>query len=125
VAVAIRAVHAVGLPARLSQLLAACEADAQVGESVRRSGGEVLNLAVLWAFFPEDADDEGGLIAGDLMGRILGPRAAVDSDGTPLTLPGWDGDDVIVAPDSDSLASALPAPVAMPRPSRRMLQEVP
>jgi hypothetical protein len=33
----------------------------------------VLNLAVLWAFSPEEADDEGGLIAGDLVGRILAP----------------------------------------------------
>lgn len=124
IAVAIRAVHAVGLPARLSQLLAACEADAQVGEPARRSGGEVLNLAVLWAFSPEEADDEGGLIAGDLVGRILGPRAAVDSDGTPLALLGWEGDDVIVAPDSDSLASAHPAPAAASQPGRRTLQEV-
>ena len=28
------------------------------------------------------------------MVRVLGPRTAVDSDGTPLLLPGWDGDDV-------------------------------
>jgi hypothetical protein len=125
VAVAIRAVRAVGLPARLSQLLAACQADSQVGESARRSGGEVLNLAVLWAFSPEEADDEGGLIAGDLVGRILGPRAAVDSDGNPLALPGWEGDDLIVAPDSDSLGSALPVPAAMSQPSSRRLQEVP
>ncbi len=125
VAVAIRAVRAVGLPARLSQLLAACAADAQVGEPARRSGGEVLNLAVLWAFSPEEADDEGGLIAGDLVGRILGPRAAVDSDGIPLALPGWEGDDVIVAPDSDSLVSALPVPVTTSQPDRRRLQEVP
>jgi hypothetical protein len=123
VAVAIRAVHAVGLPARLSQLLAACEADAQAGESARRSGGQVLNLAVLWAFSPEEADDEGGLIAGDLVSRVLGSRAAVDTDGTPLSLPGWEGDDVIVAPDSDSLASVLPAPVSMSQPDGRMLQE--
>jgi hypothetical protein len=125
VAVALRAVRAVGLPARLSKLLAACEADDQVGESARRSGGEVLNLAVLWAFSPEEADDEGGIIAGDLVGRILGPRAAVDSDGTPLALPGWEGDDVIVAPDSDSLASALPVPEMMSQPGGRTLQEVP
>lgn len=124
IAVAIRAVRTVGLPARLSRLLAACEADAEAGEPARRSGGEVLNLAVLWAFSPEDADDEGGLIAGDLVGRILGPRAAVDSDGTSLALPGWEGDDVIVAPDSDSLASALPAPAVAAQPNRRPLQEV-
>jgi hypothetical protein len=102
--------------------LAACEADAQTAKPARRPGAEVLNLAVLWAFSPEEADDEGGLIAGDLVGRILGPRAAVDSDGTRLALPGWEGDDVIVAPDSDSLASAFPAPVALP--GYRTLQEV-
>jgi len=122
IAVAIRAVRAVGLPARLSQLLASCETDAQIAESARRSGAEVLNLAVLWAFSPEEADDEGGLIAGDLVGRILGPRAAVDSDGTPLVLAGWEGDDVIVAPDSDSLASVLPTSAALP--GYRTLQEV-
>jgi hypothetical protein len=122
IAVAIRAVRAVGLPARLSQLLAACETDAQIAEPARRSGAEVLNLAVLWAFSPEEADDEGGLIAGDLVGRILGPRAAVDSDGTPLALAGWEGDDVIVAPDSDSLASVLPTSAALP--GYRTLQEV-
>jgi hypothetical protein len=122
IAVAIRAVHAVGLPARLSQLLTACQADAEAGALARRSGGEVLNLAVLWAFSPEEADDEGGLIAGDLVGRILGPRAAVDGDGTSIALPGWEGDDVIVAPDSNSLASVFPAPVALP--GYRTLQEV-
>jgi hypothetical protein len=58
------------------------------------------------------------------VGRILGPRAAVDSDGTPLALPGWEGDDVIVAPDSDSLALALPDPAAASQPGRRTLQEV-
>lgn len=122
IAVAIRAVRAVGLPARLSQLLDACETDALAAESARRSGAEVLNLAVLWAFSPEEADDEGGLVAGDLVGRILGPRAAVDRDGASLALLGWEGDDVIVAPDSDSLASAFPAPVALP--GYRTLQEV-
>ena len=43
IAVAIRAVRAVGLPARLSQLLAACGADAQAGEPdppVRRRGAQ-------------------------------------------------------------------------------------
>jgi hypothetical protein len=122
IAVAIRTVRAVGLPARLSQLLAVCETDAQIAEPARRSGAEVLNLAVLWAFSPEEADDEGGLIAGDLVGRIVGPRAAVDSDGTPLVLAGWEGDDVIVAPDSDSLASVLPTSAALP--GYRTLQEV-
>jgi len=65
---------------------------------------------VLWAFSPEDADDDGGRIADDLMTRILGQRTAVDSDGTRLLLPGWAGDDVIVAPDADALATADPCP---------------
>jgi len=109
--VATRAVERVGLPARLSTLLAACYDDAQEpGPDVCARGAEVLNLAVLWAFSPEDADDDGGQIADDLMARVLGRRTAVDTDGTPLLLPGWDGDDVIVAPDTDALATADPRP---------------
>ncbi len=38
-------------------------------------------------------------------------RTAVDTDGKPLRLPGWDGDDVIVAPDADALAEADPVPI--------------
>ncbi len=109
--VAARAVERVGLPARLSTLLAACYDDAQEPcPDVCARGAEVLNLAVLWAFSPEDADDDGGQIADDLMARVLGRRTAVDTDGTPLLLPGWDGDDVIVAPDTDALATADPRP---------------
>ena len=109
--VAVRAVENVGLPARLSTLIAACYEDAQApSRNVREQGAEVLNLAVLWAFSPEDADDDGGRIADDLMVRVLGQRSAVDTDGTPLQLPGWDGDDVIVAPNSDALTTADPVP---------------
>lgn len=108
--VAVRAVENVGLPTRLSTLIAACYEDAEApSPDVRQQGAEVLNLAVLWAFSPEDADDDGGRIADDLMVRVLGLRTAADTDGTPLQLPGWDGDDVIVAPDSDALATANPA----------------
>jgi hypothetical protein len=111
IGVAVRAIEKVGLPARLSTLIAACYEDAQApSRNVREQGAEVLNLAVLWAFSPEDADDDGGRIADDLMIRVLGQRTAVDSDGTPLQLPSWDGDDVIVAPDSDALATADPVP---------------
>lgn len=96
--VAVRAVGNVGLPARLSTLIAACYEDTETSsEAVREQGAEVLNLAVLWAFSPEEADDGGGITAEDLMVRVLGPRTAVDSDGTLLRLPGWDGDDVIVS----------------------------
>jgi hypothetical protein len=109
--VAVRAVESVGLPARLSTLIAACYNDIYApSRNVRELGAEVLNLAVLWAFSPEDADDDGGRIADDLMVRVLGQRTAVDTDGMPLQLPGWDGDDVIVAQDSDALATAEPAP---------------
>lgn len=109
--VAVRAVESVGLPARLSTLIAACYEDVQApSRNVREQGAEILNLAVLWAFSPENADDDGGRIADDLMIRVLGQRTAVDTDGMSLQLPGWDGDDVIVAPDSDALATADPAP---------------
>ena len=112
VEVAVRAVERVGLPARLSALLAACYADPQSAADVCAQGAEVLNLAVLWAFSPEDADDDGGRVAEDLTSRVLGQRTAVGTDGTPLRLPGWDGDDVIVAPDADALATADPLPAA-------------
>jgi hypothetical protein len=111
--VAVRAVESIGLPARLSTLIAACYVDTQApSQNIRTQGAEVLNLAVLWAFSPEDADDDGGRIADDLMTRILGYRTAVDTDGTPLQLPGWDGDDVIVAPGSDALSTANPVPTS-------------
>jgi hypothetical protein len=110
--VAIRAVARVGLPARLSALLAACHDDPLAPyPQARDLGAEVINLSVLWAFSPEAADG-GDAAADDLMAQVLGRRAAVDSDGTPLRLPAWEGDDVIVAPDTDTLATANPVPVA-------------
>lgn len=109
--VAVRAVAEVGLPARLSALLSACYHDEQAGtEAIREEGAEALNLAALWAFSPEDADDDGGRVAEDLMVRVLGERAVAGADSSPLRLPGWAGDDVIVAPDAGSLAIANPPP---------------
>lgn len=109
--VAIRAVARVGLPARLSALLAACHGDPLAPyPEARDLGAEVISLSVLWAFSPEAADG-GDAAADDLMAQVLGRRAAVDSDGTPLRLPGWEGDDVIVAPDADTLATATSVPV--------------
>lgn len=111
--VAVRAVASVRLPARLSALLAACRAAPLASsERVRAQGAEVLNLSVLWAYSPEAADDDGGLAAEDLMVRILGRRTVADRDGLPLRLPGWAGDDLIVAPDPDALADAAPAPAS-------------
>lgn len=111
--VAVRAVRSTGLPARLSALIAACLTDAAVPATTREQGAEVLNLAVLWAFSPENPDDDEGRLADDLMAQILGPRAAADSDGTPLRLPGWDGDDVIVVADSDAFATAVAPPAVI------------
>jgi hypothetical protein len=109
---AVRAVAAAGLPARLSTLIDACHRDtAEPSPAVRRRAAEVLCLAVLWAYAPEEADDGG--LGDDLVARILGPRAAVDSDGVRLPAPHWDGDDVIVAPDADALADADPPPTAL------------
>ncbi len=103
--VAVRAVASVGLPARLSTLLTACYLDEQAAaDAIREEAAEALNLAALWAFSPEDADDDGGRVAEDLMVRVLGERAVADADGIPLDMPGWDGDDIIVAPDADALA---------------------
>jgi hypothetical protein len=111
--IAIRAVGNVGLPARLSALVAACYEDEQVAaDAAREEAAETLSLAALWTFSPEDADDDGGRAAEDLMVRVLGERTAADADGTRLRLPGWDGDDVIVAPDVNVLAAANPAPVS-------------
>ncbi|WP_285695710.1 hypothetical protein [Actinomadura sp. NBRC 104412] len=110
--VAIRAVRTVGLPARLSTLIDACHHDAdEPSASIRRVGAEILSLAVLWAYSPETYDEDIPM-TDDLADRVLGPRAAVDTDGTRLSLPGWVGDDVIVAPEQDALADAAPAPAA-------------
>jgi hypothetical protein len=121
--VAIRAVARVGLPARLSALLAACYDDLQAPyPQARDLGAEVINLSVLWAFSPETVDG-GDAAADDLMAQVLGRRAAVDSDGTPLRLPGWEGDDVIVAHDTDALVTASPVPVTSRLPLIRASME--
>lgn len=111
--IAIRAVSSEGLPARLSALLTACYEDEQADtDAAREEAAQVLSLASLWAFSPEDADDDGGQAAEDLMVRLLGKRTVADGDGTQLRLSGWAGDDVIVAPDADALAAANPPPVS-------------
>ena len=72
--------------------------------------GEILALAALWCFAPEDSDP-GHAMSVDLAARILGPRAVADTDELKLDLSGWDGDDLIIAPHPDVLASANPSPV--------------
>lgn len=114
IGVAARAVTSAGLPARLSTLILACHHDTEEESAdVRRQGAELLCLAVLWAYSPEDAGDDTS-VADDLIDRVLGPRVAIDTDGTRLPPPAWAGDDVIVAPDADSLADADPVPTPLP-----------
>lgn len=127
VEIAAQAVARVGLPARLSTLVTAClEHPSASTSSLRQQAAEALALAVLWAFSPEDADDDEGRIAEDLMARILGPRAAVDTDGIVLRLPGWSGDDVIVARTENELADAAPGPTtATARPPADVLTNDP
>lgn len=107
-----RVVARTGLPARLSALLADALTDPGV-ESIadRHRTAEILALAALWCFAPEEVDAE-RTASVDLTARILGPRAVADGDELKLDLPGWDGDDLIIAPHSEALATADPQPVS-------------
>ncbi|MGI5163404.1 hypothetical protein ACQEU3_03520 [Spirillospora sp. CA-253888] len=110
IAVAIRAVGRVGLPARLSTLIDACLHDTdEPWPLLRLEGAEVVALAVDWAYAPGDPEDASRM-TDDVMARILGPRTVVGLDGRRLDLPGWDGDDLIVAPDANTLAALAPSP---------------
>lgn len=106
-----RAVVAVGLPARLSALIAACLTDPLTATMQdRRQAAEVTALSALWCFSPEETS-EGSGVRTDVAARVLGPRAVADADDVRLVLPGWDGDDLVVAPYADALADADPPPV--------------
>ena len=107
-----RAVLRTGLPARLSALLADALTDPDVDNGAdRRRTAEILALAALWCFAPEGTDTD-HTASVDLTARILGQRAVADADDLKLDLPGWDGDDLIIAPHPDALATANPQPVA-------------
>jgi hypothetical protein len=110
IATAERAVARVGLPARVSALVAACLTDDQADANERQEAAQIVALATLWCFSPEDDDTLDGS-AVDLTRRVLGARAAADTDGTPIRLDGWDGDDLIVAAYADALENADPQPV--------------
>lgn len=106
-----RAVAAVGLPARLSALIAFCLTDpATATPEDRHQAAEVTALSALWCFSPEETADRPGART-DLAARVLGPRAVADADDLRLALPGWDGDDLVVAAYEDALADADPPPV--------------
>lgn len=108
-----RSVARVGLPARLSALLAGALTDPDLESGAdRRRAAEVLALAALWCFAPEEAD-AGQPTSVDLTARVLGPRAVADADELRLGLPGWDGDDLIIAPDAAALDAAALDAVAL------------
>jgi hypothetical protein len=100
-AAAAHVVETIGLPARLSDLLVAARA-ADLSDGVDRSAVErLIVLAVLWTYAPETTQDLSTAI--DTAARVLGSAAAVDADGARIGVPGWSGDDLIVAQDEDSL----------------------
>jgi hypothetical protein len=88
-------VRGAGLPARLSSLLlqarGAALPDDIDGDAVER----LIVLAVLWTYAPEAVSDTAAAV--DAATAVLGPGALVDTDGAPLDLPGWSGDDLLVA----------------------------
>ena len=106
-----RVVVRTGLPARLSALLADALTDPGLDSGTdRQRAAEILALAALWCYAPEETDTEHSASV-DLTSRILGPRAVADADDLKLDLPGWDGDDLIIVPHPDALATADPQPV--------------
>ncbi len=101
-AAAVEVVDTIGLPARLSELLLAVRATDLTGGVDRAAVERLIVLAVLWNYAPETAQDVSTAV--DTAARVLGPTAAVDADGTRISVPGWSGDDLIVAEDEDALA---------------------
>lgn len=74
---------------------------------------------------PEDIEP-GEAARQDLASAVLGARAAVDSDGVVLELPGWTGDDLILAPFADALEMADPPPTrALPEHLRHFAEGSP
>ena len=84
VAAAARAVQTVDLPARLSTVIVEC-----LNQGAAEDGtdpftvAEVVALAALWCYAPEDAEPHDAARQ-DLASAVLGVRAAVDSDGRRL-----------------------------------------
>ncbi len=99
----------VGLPARLSDLLTACEPyGGPTGELAA-----LITTVCLWAYAPDhDADRDDGATRTGVAERVLGEFAVAASDSTPLALPGVEGDDLVVAADPDSLDAYLLAAAA-------------
>lgn len=108
-----RIAHSVELPARLSALLAACLTDRHLAAEDRHQAADLMMLAVLWFYSPEtDEDDDEPRMSVELAATLFGQRAVADTDDTPLRLPGWVGDDLVIAEYADQLESGndLPEP---------------
>lgn len=126
VAAAARAVQTVDLPARLSTAIVECFNQGAADDGTNPfTVAEVVTLAALWCYAPEDIEP-GEAARQDLAPAVLGARAAVDSDGVVLELPGWTGDDLILAPFADALEMADPPPTrALPEHLRHFAEGSP
>lgn len=109
----IRIAHTVGLPARLSTLLAACLTDQHLAAEDRHQAADLMMLAVLWFYSPDSDEDDEPRMSVELAAALFGQRAVADTDSTPLRLPGWAGDDLVIAEYLDQLETgdSLPEPV--------------
>lgn len=109
----IRIAHTVGLPARLSALLAACLTNPDLAAEDRLQAADLVTLAVLWFYSPDTDEDDESRMSVELAAALFGQRAVADSDSTPLRLPGWAGDDLVIAEYLDQLETVddLPEPV--------------
>lgn len=117
-AAAVAAAGRVGLPTRMSTLIAECinAEDLLPDPAERLLAADLCVLAALWCYAPDDVDEEDLTemvqVSTELVSAMFGERAVSDTDGTPLTLDGWVGDDLVVAAYSDQFVTA-----AVPRPT--------
>lgn len=117
-AAAVRLAAAVQLPARTSTLIASCLwAEVDLPDPIERlQAADLVTLAALWCFAPDEATNEddttdASRVSVELAGAMFGERAVSVTDGTALALPGWTGDDLIVAAHVDQFANAIsPSP---------------
>ncbi|MDR6558204.1 hypothetical protein J2809_002574 [Arthrobacter pascens] len=109
---------AVALPARTSTLIVACLTAETVlpDPADRLQAADLVALVALWCFAPSDSPNEDessntSQISVELATAMFGDQALSGADGTALVLPGWSGDDLIVAAHVDQFANPA-APVS-------------
>lgn len=100
-----RVIAAADLPVRLSALLTAVGDDDSLHDGERALCSALVSLSVLWAFSPDDVDDEAGL---GLAAAVLGSDVVAVADGTPLMLNGFDGDDLLIVAAGKQAAPHVP-----------------